>query len=151
PTSCAASRSCSRRAKPLPEAIHGLEARLSELAGAPVQLERPSDPAHGDYATNVALRVAPARGKAPRELAEELVTAATGLNEVERFRAPVAAIRRGEEPPEDGYRGEYVAALASEESDPVAAMLKQIEATLERFRIHFDSWALQSELETRLP
>jgi len=30
-------------------------------------------------------------------------------------------------------------------------MLKQIEATLERFRIHFDSWALQSELETRLP
>src|SRR5262249_843874 len=26
-----------------------------------------------------------------------------------------------------------------------------IEATLERFRIHFDSWALQSELERRLP
>ena len=30
-------------------------------------------------------------------------------------------------------------------------MLAQIEATLERFRIHFDSWALQSELEQRLP
>ena len=30
-------------------------------------------------------------------------------------------------------------------------MLEQIEATLERFRIHFDSWALQSELEQRLP
>ena len=31
------------------------------------------------------------------------------------------------------------------------AMLERIEATLERFRIHFDSWARQSELEERLP
>jgi arginyl-tRNA synthetase len=30
-------------------------------------------------------------------------------------------------------------------------MLARIEATLERFRIHFDSWALQSELAARLP
>jgi arginyl-tRNA synthetase len=30
-------------------------------------------------------------------------------------------------------------------------MLAQIETTLERFRIHFDSWALQSELAERLP
>ena len=30
-------------------------------------------------------------------------------------------------------------------------MLEQIEATLERFRIHFDSWALQSALAERLP
>ncbi len=30
-------------------------------------------------------------------------------------------------------------------------MLKEIETSLERFRIHFDSWRLQSELEHRLP
>ena len=30
-------------------------------------------------------------------------------------------------------------------------MLEQIEASLERFRIHFDAWKLQSELEHRLP
>jgi arginyl-tRNA synthetase len=30
-------------------------------------------------------------------------------------------------------------------------MLARIEASLERFRIHFDSWALQSDLERRLP
>ena len=30
-------------------------------------------------------------------------------------------------------------------------MLASIEETMERFRIHFDSWALQSELEQRLP
>ena len=67
------------------------------------------------------------------------------------FRASVEAIRRGEEPPENGYRGEYVADLAREEGDSVPKMLEQIEASLERFRIHFDSWKLQSELEHRLP
>ena len=70
--------------------------------------------------------------------------------QMERFRASVEAARRGEEPPEDGYRGEYVAELARD-GDPVPPMLERIEASLERFRIHFDSWALQSELEQRLP
>jgi len=30
-------------------------------------------------------------------------------------------------------------------------MLERIEATLERFRVHVDSWARQSEVEERLP
>src|SRR5205823_4165724 len=68
-----------------------------------------------------------------------------------KFRESVEAVRRGEEAPEDGYRGEYVAELAAQEGDPVPKMLERIEATLERFRIHFDSWALQSKLEQRLP
>jgi arginyl-tRNA synthetase len=37
------------------------------------------------------------------------------------------------------------------EGDPVPPMLEQIEATLERFRVHFDSWVRQSVLEERLP
>ena len=68
-----------------------------------------------------------------------------------RFRASVEARRRGEEPPEDGYHGDYVKELAQLPDDPVPLMLERIEATMERFRIHFDSWALQSELEKRLP
>ena len=228
-------------------AVSRLEARLSELAGAPVELDRPHDAQHGDYATNVAMQLAPVRKRSPRELGDELAGVATGLDEVERaevagpgfvnlwlapdwygealaemleagadygagradpkqriqvemvsanptgpitvasarngaigdsvarllelaghevereyyyndagaqmekFRESVEAIRRGEEPPEDGYRGEYVVELAREESDPVPKMLAQIEASLERFRIHFDSWALQSELEKKLP
>ncbi|MGZ4289056.1 MAG: arginine--tRNA ligase [Gaiellaceae bacterium] len=71
--------------------------------------------------------------------------------QMERFRASVDAVRRGEEPPEDGYRGAYIGDLAALEGDPVPLMLKAIETTLERFRIHFDSWRLQSELEHRLP
>ena len=71
--------------------------------------------------------------------------------QIERFRASVEAIRRGEEPPEDGYQGAYVHDLAALKGDPVPLMLKEIETTLERFRIHFDSFRLQSELEQRLP
>jgi arginyl-tRNA synthetase len=70
--------------------------------------------------------------------------------QVDRFRASVDALRRGEPVPEDGYHGDYVRELAAEEGDPLPRMLRSIEGTLERFRIHFDSWALQSELEKRL-
>jgi arginyl-tRNA synthetase len=59
-----------------------LEAALAGIAGAPVELERPADPAHGDYATNVALRSS--AGRPPRERAQEIATAAAALPEVER-------------------------------------------------------------------
>jgi arginyl-tRNA synthetase len=68
---------------------------------------------------------------------------------MERFRASVEAIRRGEAIPEDGYHGEYVEEIAQLD-DPVGEMLCRIEATLERFRIHFDNWARQSLLEQRI-
>jgi arginyl-tRNA synthetase len=228
-------------------AIEQLEAGLSEAAGAPVELVRPNDPEHGDYATNAALQLAPVQGRSPRELAAELAAAASELElvervevagpgfvnlwlapawfgdalaemldagdrygggfadapervqvemvsanptgpltvaharngaygdavarllefaghdvdreyyyndagtQMERFRASVDAVRRGGDPPEDGYHGDYVRELARAGGDPVPAMLHQIEASLERFRIHFDGWALQSELARRLP
>ncbi|MDF2749032.1 MAG: arginyl-tRNA synthetase [Gaiellaceae bacterium] len=229
------------------QAIERLEAALGSAVGADVALERPGEAAHGDYATNVALRLAGARRQPPRAIAEEVValaealpqvaraevagpgfvnlwltsawfgealadalaaggrygaasaqraervqvemvsanptgpiTVAAGRNgaygdsvarllefaghhvereyyyndagaQMERFRASVEAVRRGQEPPEEGYRGAYVAELAQVDGDPVPAMLERIEATLERFRIHFDGWARQSELERRLP
>ncbi|MGZ8648349.1 MAG: arginine--tRNA ligase [Solirubrobacteraceae bacterium] len=64
----------------------------------------------------------------------------------------IRARARGEEPPEDGYQGEYVAELAqqlpgSAECDPedlaVAGgqlMIERIKATLERYRVTFDTW-----------
>jgi arginyl-tRNA synthetase len=220
---------------------------LTEIAGAPAALERPGDPDHGDYATNVALRIAPTRGLAPRELAGEIAAAAVerGLVEraepagpgfvnlhvsddwlagavgellsagerfgaraaearervqvemvsanptgpltvaharnaaygdsvarllhfaghevereyyyndagaqMQRFYASVEAVRRGEEPPEDGYRGDYVHELAALPGDPVPPMLERIEETLERFRVHFDTWARESEVEADIP
>ena len=65
-------------------AVDRLAGRLSELVGAPVDLERPSDPEHGDYATNIALRTAPLRKQPPRELAAELAARAEELEEIDR-------------------------------------------------------------------
>ncbi|HMI29666.1 MAG TPA: arginine--tRNA ligase, partial [Gaiellaceae bacterium] len=65
-------------------AVTRLAARLSELAAAPVELERPQDPSHGDYATNVALQSAPQHKRAPREFAVDLAERAATLDEVER-------------------------------------------------------------------
>ena len=71
--------------------------------------------------------------------------------QIELFRASVEAGRRGEPPPEGGYAGAYVEALAAEPGDPLARMLESIETTLERFRVHFDSWERQSEVEREIP
>jgi arginyl-tRNA synthetase len=232
---------------PVKDPVRSLAESLAEVAGAPVELERPGDPSHGDYATNVALRLAPSQQRAPRDLAAEIaaeavarsladdaepagpgfvnlrvsdawlaeavrdmldagdafgagsaairervqvemvsanptgpLTVAHGRNaaygdsvarllevaghdvereyyyndagaQMERFYASVEAVRRGEEPPEDGYRGEYVRELASLAGDPVPPMLARIEQTLERFRVHFDTWARESEVEAEIP
>ena len=40
-------------------ALERLAGELAGAAGAAVELERPNDPKHGDFATNVALRLAP--------------------------------------------------------------------------------------------
>jgi arginyl-tRNA synthetase len=226
--------------------LAGLESALQKISGEAVVLERPAEATHGDYATNVALRLTGARRLPPRDIAAEIASGAETLPQVERaevagpgfvnlflgddwftgalaailaagdrfgagsaqtseriqvemvsanptgpltvasarngaygdavsrllsfaghelereyyyndagaqmdrFRASVEARRRGEEPPEDGYHGEYIHDLAREPGDPVPRMLASIEATLERFRIHFDSFAKQSALEARL-
>jgi arginyl-tRNA synthetase len=65
-------------------AIRRLEGELGRLAGATVELERPSRAEHGDYATNVALRQSPQNGRPPRELAEQLAGQFAGLPQVER-------------------------------------------------------------------
>ena len=230
-----------------PRALDRLAAGLGEAAGAPVELGRPGNPAHGDYATNVALRIAPERRRAPRELAEELAVAAAALPGVERaevagpgflnlflerawfgealaealdageeygsgsaepplrvqvemvsanptgpitvasarngaygdsvarllafagnavereyyyndvgkqidlFSGSITASRTGVTGPAGGYEGEYIHELAKKEGDPVELMLSQMEATLERFRIHFDTWERQSLIEAEIP
>ena len=53
-------------------AEHGLDA---EALPAAVTVERPRNPEHGDYATNIALQVAKKAGANPRELAGWLAAA----------------------------------------------------------------------------
>ena len=227
--------------------VNALTSALTDVAGVPVDLERPADAAHGDYATNVAMKLAGVRRQAPRDVASELagevesidgiagveiagpgflnltvddpwlgeslgavleagrafgsgwaseplrvqvelvsanptgpITVAAARNgaygdavarflsfaghevereyyyndagaQMDRFRVSVEALRRGEEPPEDGYRGAYVADLAREDGDPVPRMLDRIEETLARFRIRFDTFEQESAVEAEIP
>jgi len=213
----------------------------------PVALERPADSRHGDYATNIALRLAGVRRRPPRDVAAELAEGIGGLDgvasvevagpgflnitvddawlggalgsiltvgdefgrgsaetrervqvelvsanptgpitvaaarngaygdavarllafaghevereyyyndagaQMDRFRESVEAVRRGVELPEDGYQGAYIAVLAREDGDPVPRMLEQIETTLERFRIHFDTFERQTVVAAEVP
>ncbi len=78
--------------------------------------------------------------------------------QVQRLGRSILARARGEDPPEDGYQGEYVAELAaripdaaSKSADELAAagvetLMARIRATLERFRVHFDRWFLEAVL-----
>ena len=224
-----------------------LTAALSEIAGVPVALERPGEVEHGDYATNVALKLAGLQKRPPREIADEIAeqAVASGIAEraaaagpgfvnlwlpdewlaagvrdvveagdrfgsgsatvseriqvemvsanptgpitvaharngaygdsvarllafaghdvereyyyndaglqMERFYASVEALRSGKEPPEDGYRGAYMDELAALAGDPVPPMLANMEASLERFRISFDSRTRETEVEAEIP
>jgi arginyl-tRNA synthetase len=65
--------------------IAGLTAALAEIAGADTTLERPSDPTHGDYATNVAMKLAGARRQPPRAIAEELADQASRVDGVDHL------------------------------------------------------------------
>src|SRR5919108_3532205 len=70
-----------------PTALERVEAALSQAAGASVELERPANPEHGDYATNVALRLAGTLRRPPLEIAGELSEAVRGIPGVERTEA----------------------------------------------------------------
>ena len=65
-------------------ALTRLRDSLAAIAGGPVELERPGDSDHGDYATNIALRLAPARKRAPRDLAADIARQAVDERLVER-------------------------------------------------------------------
>ena len=73
--------------------------------------------------------------------------------QIERFAESIRARAKGEEPPEDGYQGDYVTDLAARidgaaemDADELARrgvelMLAACGATLERFRVHMDRFS----------
>jgi arginyl-tRNA synthetase len=66
-------------------AVQILTARGIDLAVLPekVTIERPRNPEHGDYATNLALQVAKKAGMAPREFADALAAALTATDGID--------------------------------------------------------------------
>ncbi len=81
-------------------------------------------------------------------------------SQIQRLGESVRARALGQEPAENGYQGEYIAELAQQvegAADPnvevavladrsVAALLVQIKATLERYRVHFDTFFSEQTL-----
>jgi arginyl-tRNA synthetase len=78
--------------------------------------------------------------------------------QIRKLGESIRARARGEPVPEDGYEGEYVADLAeviagAAEADVdelahagVELLIERIRATLERYRVHFDTWFLERSL-----
>ncbi len=78
--------------------------------------------------------------------------------QVRLFGESIRARARGEEPPEGGYQGEYITELAAEiegaaDGDPeelarlgVEHLMRRVEATLARFRVHFDKFFSERSL-----
>ena len=50
-----------------------LDSVAPDASATPIHLERPRDPTHGDFATNLAMQLAKALKKNPREIAQQLV------------------------------------------------------------------------------
>ena len=251
---------------PLDDLNAGLAAAVAALAGgqtvsAQLQLERPKQPEHGDFATNAALAVAKGLGAQPREFAEQLTeelgrqlgpalvsaeVAGPGFvnlvlsdqwygeaidavlaagdqwggavadpplqvniefvsanptgpvhvggtrnavygdalarlfsfvghkvhreyyvndagSQIRALGVSVQARARGEEPPEDGYQGEYIIALAADipgaadlPVDEVARlavelMVAEAERSLARLRVVFDDWFHETTLHAGRP
>jgi arginyl-tRNA synthetase len=63
----------------------GVAAIAAERAGAAVELDRPKQPEHGDFATNVALQHAKALKRNPREVAQMLIAALPKSDLVDRI------------------------------------------------------------------
>jgi arginyl-tRNA synthetase len=75
----------------------------------------------------------------------------------------IGALARGEQVPEDGYKGDYVVELtagleSAPSTDPaelgraaVAVVVGQLASSLERFRVSFDKWFYESELHEGEP
>ena len=78
-------------------------------------------------------------------------------NQIRTLGGSVLAVRRGEEPPEGSYRGEYISELAAryDGSDDVVEagrwaaeqVLKLIRTSLDLVNIHFDEWFSQASIE----
>jgi arginyl-tRNA synthetase len=156
------------------EAMTGLAATGEGLAVAPaVPAERilvefvsanPTGPLHVGGARHAAYGDSLVRllGAVGHEVQREFYVNDAG-GQIDRFAVSIAARMRGEEPPEDGYGGDYVIGLgeqiANEGIDPsdldaigsrgVELILEQVRGTLDRFGVRFDNWFSERDLYSR--
>jgi arginyl-tRNA synthetase len=143
-----------------PEAGRSAQRVLVEFVSA-----NPTGPMHVGHARNAAYGDALAR---MLEFLGERVEREFYVNDagtqVRTFGESVQALARGQQPPEDGYRGEYVAELAARlpdaaTGDPAAVgraavelMVGEVRGSLSAFAVgEFDRWSYESALHAGQP
>lgn len=125
----------------------------------------PTGPMHVGHARNAAYGDALARMLAlyGHAVAREFYVNDAG-SQIRKFAESIQAVARGEQPPADGYQGEYIGELArrldgAADMDPdalgraaVTAMVGELERSLRAFRVGaFDRWFYESALHEGEP
>jgi arginyl-tRNA synthetase len=124
----------------------------------------PTGPMHVGHARNAAYGDALARilSLQGHDVQREFYVNDAGT-QVLKLGESIQALARGEQVPEDGYQGDYVAELAASIAGAVAAnpselgraavgiVIGQLAASLAGFRVSFDSWAYESVLHEGQP
>jgi arginyl-tRNA synthetase len=124
----------------------------------------PTGPMHVGHARNAAYGDALARilSLQGHDVQREFYVNDAGT-QVLKLGESIQALARGEQVPEDGYQGDYVAELASSIAGAAAAnpselgraavgiVIGQLAASLAGFRVSFDSWAYESVLHEGQP
>ncbi|HLG00243.1 MAG TPA: arginine--tRNA ligase [Acidimicrobiia bacterium] len=154
----------------LPDVLeHGPDYGTSEaLSGERINLEfvsaNPTGPIHagGGRWTAVGDALANLLASQGADVHREYLLNDAG-NQLDAFAASLLARMRGEEPPEDGYQGQYIADLADALRDAFdgepshadalewgyARMLQEIRTDLERIGVRFDTWFSERTLHAQ--
>jgi arginyl-tRNA synthetase len=139
-------------------------ARVFEKVNVEFVSANPTGPLHVGHARNAAFGDGLARLFAfvGHDVSREFYVNDYG-SQVANFGRSVQARARGEEVPEDGYVGDYVAALALELDDAagrpvedvgleaVALMVERAKASLHAFGVEFDTWFSEKSLHETGP
>ena len=124
----------------------------------------PTGPMHVGHARNAAYGDALSRilGFHGHEVFREYYVNDAGT-QIAKFGESIKARAMGQDAPEDGYQGDYVAELAQTLPDAaaldprelgrlgVAEMIRRAEVALQRFRVSFDNWFYETRLHEGSP
>lgn len=68
-------------------------------------------------------------------------------SQIDKLNESVKAVKNGQEPPEDGYKGDYIIELAAMEGEPTDLILELIKQDLSELGVEFDVFTSEKEIK----